>query len=92
MDNENKDKILTAPTPNMETYHRFFKNILKYETVEQAQESVEKLENLYAYFERIGDRAGQHQAMILALTGKNKARWPGKQDIAKIFSDWLASH
>jgi hypothetical protein len=44
------------------------------------------------YFERIGDRPGQHQAMVVALTGKNRARWSGKREAAKLFADWLANH
>jgi hypothetical protein len=30
--------------------------------------------------------------MVLALTGKNRARWSGKLEESQIFSDWLAAH
>jgi len=73
-------------------YSRFFRNVLSFRNVETAQESCLKLSRLYDYFERLGDHAGQHHATILALTGKNRARWSGKMDESQIFSDWLATH
>lgn len=30
--------------------------------------------------------------MVMALTGKNRARWFGKHEAAAIFSEWLAAH
>jgi hypothetical protein len=30
--------------------------------------------------------------MILALTGKNRARWSGKTEESQVFSEWLAAH
>lgn len=51
-----------------------------------------KLDRLYNYFERLGDRAGQHQAMIVALMGYNRARWSGNGDAARVFKEWLISH
>jgi len=58
-------------------YDRFFKNVLRFEEKDYAEKALERLDSLYRYFEEIGDRAGQHQAMVLALTGMNKARWVG---------------
>ena len=66
--------------------------MLHFRNVEAARESVQRIDRLYNYFERLGDRAGQHQAMILALTGKNRARWSGKTEESQVFSDWLAAH
>jgi len=66
--------------------------VLSFKTVESARESVQKIDRLYNYFERLGDRAGQQQAIVLALTGKNRARWSGKQEESGIFSEWLAAH
>ena len=84
--------LYTTTGREQNVYTRFFRNVLSFKSVEAARESVQKIDRLYNYFERLGDRAGQHQAMVLALTGKNRARWSGKPEEAQIFSEWLASH
>ncbi|HKS26400.1 MAG TPA: hypothetical protein VJS44_01210 [Pyrinomonadaceae bacterium] len=84
--------LYTTTAREQNIYSRFFRNVLSFKTVEAARESVQKIDRLYNYFERLGDRAGQHQAMVLALTGKNRARWSGKLEESKIFSEWLAAH
>jgi hypothetical protein len=84
--------LYTTTAREQNVYSRFFRNVLSFKTLEAARESVQKIDRLYNYFERLGDRAGQHQAMVLALTGKNRARWSGKQEESEIFSEWLASH
>ena len=84
--------LYTTTGREQNVYTRFFRNVLSFKTVEAARESVQKIDRLYNYFERLGDRAGQHQAMVLALTGKNRARWSGKQEESEIFSEWLAAH
>ncbi len=84
--------LYTTTAREQNVYSRFFRNVLSFKTIEAARESVQKIERLYNYFERLGDRAGQHQAMVLALTGKNRARWSGKQEESEIFSEWLAAH
>ena len=84
--------LYTTTAREQNVYTRFFRNVLSFKSVAAARESVEKIDRLYNYFERLGDRAGQHQAMVLALTGKNRARWSGKQEEAEIFSEWLAAH
>ena len=84
--------LYTTTNREQNVYSRFFRNVLQFKTVEAARASVAKLDKLYNYFERLGDRAGQHQAMVLALTGKNRARWSGKHEAAQVFGEWLASH
>jgi hypothetical protein len=84
--------LYTTTGREQNVYTRYFRNVLHFRNVEAARESVARIDRLYNYFERLGDRAGQHQAMILALTGKNRARWSGKQEESQIFSDWLAAH
>jgi flagellin-specific chaperone FliS len=84
--------LYTTTSREQNVYTRFFRNVLSFKSVEAARESVQKIDRLYNYFERLGDRAGQHQAMVLALTGKNRARWSGKLEEAQIFSEWLAAH
>jgi len=84
--------LYTTTGREQNVYTRYFRNVLAFRNPEAARESVARIERLYNYFERLGDRAGQHQAMILALTGKNRARWSGKTEESQIFSDWLAAH
>ena len=84
--------LYTTTAAEQNVYSRFFRNVLAFRDVEAARESVAKIDRLYNYFERLGDRAGQHQAMVLALTGKNRARWSGKHEEAQVFSEWLAAH
>jgi hypothetical protein len=84
--------LYTTTAREQNIYSRFFRNVLAFKTVETAKESIKKIDRLYNYFERLGDRAGQHQAMVLALTGKNRARWSGKEEASKVFSDWLEAH
>ena len=84
--------LYTTTASEQNVYTRFFRNVLSFKTVATARESVQKIDRLYNYFERLGDRAGQHQAMVLALTGKNRARWSGKQEESEIFSEWLNAH
>jgi hypothetical protein len=84
--------LYTTTGREQNVYTRFFRNVLSFKNVEAARESVLKLDRLYNYFERLGDRAGQHQAMVLALTGKNRARWSGKQEESEVFNEWLAAH
>lgn len=84
--------LYTTTGREQNVYTRYFRNVLHFRNVEAARESVARIDRLYNYFERLGDRAGQHQAMILALTGKNRARWSGKAEESQVFHDWLAAH
>src|ERR1051325_4581448 len=84
--------LYTTTGREQNVYTRYFRNVLAFRNTEAARESVQRIDRLYNYFERLGDRAGQHQAMVLALTGKNRARWSGKLEESQVFSDWLAAH
>ncbi len=84
--------LYTTTAREQNVYSRFFRNVLSFKSVDAARESVKKIDRLYNYFERLGDRAGQHQAMVLALTGKNRARWSGKKEESEVFNEWLAAH
>ena len=84
--------LYTTTNREQNAYSRFFRGVLSFKSVEAARESVARLERLYRYFERQGDRAGQHHAEVLALTGRNRARWSGKQEEAAVFMDWLVNH
>lgn len=84
--------LYTTTAQEQNLYSRFFRNALNFKTVAAAQESVTRIAQLYAYFERLGDRAGQHHAEVLALTGRNRARWSGKKEEARVFEEWLFNH
>src|ERR687890_1665581 len=84
--------LYTTTGREQNVYTRYFRNVLAFRNTEAARESVQRIDRLYNYFERLGDRAGQHQAMVLALTGKNRARWSGKLEESQVFSEWLAAH
>ena len=55
-----------------------------------AHESVEHIDHLYRQFELAGDRAGQHHALVMALTMFDRARWTNKQREADVFRNWLS--
>jgi hypothetical protein len=84
--------LYTTTARDQNLYSRQFRNVLSFKTVEAAKESVARISRLYSYFDRIGDRAGQHHAEVLALTGRNRARWSGKKEEARIFEQWLFNH
>jgi hypothetical protein len=84
--------LYTTTARDQNLYSRQFRNVLTFKSVEAAKESVAQIERLYKYFERIGDRAGQHHAEVLALTGRNRARWSGKTEESRIFEEWLFNH
>ena len=84
--------LYTTTNNDQNAYSRFFRGVLGFKTIEDARQSVERIDSLYRYFERIGDRAGQHHAEVLALTGRNRARWSNKKEEAEIFMRWLTSH
>src|SRR3954466_12098504 len=84
--------LYTTTGREQNVYTRYFRNVLAFRNLEAARESVQRIDRLYNYFERLGDRAGQHQAMVLALTGKNRARWSGKLEESEVFGEWLAAH
>lgn len=84
--------LYTSSAGENNIYSKFFRNVLSFKNVEAARESVMRIDSLYRYFQRLGDRAGQHQAQVLALTGRNRARWCGKYQEARIFTEWLMNN
>jgi hypothetical protein len=69
-----------------------FDGVLAFRDAEAATASIERIDRLYHEFEQAGDRAGQHHAQVVALTGRNRARWADKQDAAAVFERWLFTH
>ena len=84
--------LYTTTAKEQNAYSRYFRSILAFKNEEVAHASIERIDELYRHFEQLGDRAGQHQAMVIALTGMNRARWSGKAREADIFRSWLHRH
>lgn len=66
--------------------------VLRFKTLEAADTSVGRINDLYEQFLANRDRRGMHQCQVLALIGKNRAEGIGKWQEAQLFSDWLADH
>lgn len=71
---------------------RRFRGVLRFRDLQTARESVRRIDEMYHQFEADGDRRGQHQAQLIALTGKNRAEGIGKYEEAQLFADWLTEH
>ena len=81
--------LYTTTAHPMNTYSRFFANKLGFKNEAAARQSVELINRLYHQFEMARDRAGQHHALMMALTMYNRARWTGKQLEADVYRQWL---
>lgn len=81
--------LYTSSAHPMNVYSKFFANKLGFRDEATAQESVELIDKLYTQFEYAQDRAGQHHALVMALTMFDRARWTGKGREADIFRQWL---
>lgn len=73
----------------MNAYSEVFRKRLGYRNPETAVKSVRLLHETYLEFEALGDRAGQHHVLSLAMKMYNRARWSGKTTEAQIFKRWL---
>ena len=54
-----------------------------------ARHSVELIDHYHHQFALAGDRAGQHHALLMALTLFDRARWTNKLQEADVFREWL---
>ena len=84
--------LYTSTSHPMNVYSKFFANRLGFKDEAAARESVEAIDLLYRQFELAGDRAGQHHALLMALTMYDRARWTGKAAEANIFRAWLLAN
>jgi len=84
--------LYTTTSQPQNLYSKFFRGVLSFKSVDAARSSIARIDRLFRYFERLGDRAGQHHAQVVALTGRNRARWSGKHEEAQVFAEWLAAH
>jgi hypothetical protein len=83
--------LYTSTAHPQNIYSKFFANKLGFKDVETARESVSLIDRLYRQFEFAGDRAGQHHALVMALTMFDRARWTGKGREAEVFLNWLTA-
>lgn len=81
--------LYTPTSQPMNLYSKFFAGKLGFKDVETAKKSVAHIQMLYEQFEKVKDRAGQHHALLMALTMFNRARWTNKTDEANVFREWL---
>lgn len=84
--------LYTSTTQPMNVYSKYFAGRLGYRDTEAARRSVELIDRRYRQFEIAGDRAGQHHALLMALTMFDRARWTGKHAEAEPFREWLVAH
>lgn len=82
------DLYTTSAAP-MNVYSKFFAKKLGFKDVETARGSVDYIDRLYNQFGLASDRAGQHHALLMALTLFDRARWTGKGPEAEIFRQWI---
>lgn len=82
--------LYTTTAEPMNVYSKFFANQLGFKTVDDARASIELIDRLYRQFDLAGDRAGQHHALVMALTMFDRARWTDKWPEADVFRRWLA--
>jgi hypothetical protein len=82
--------LYTSTRQPMNVYSKFFAGQLGYKDEATAKKSVELIDHYYKQFELAQDRAGQHHALLMALTMFDRARWTGKAAEAEVFRRWLA--
>ena len=81
--------LYTTTSHQMNVYSRFFAGKLGFKDEATAQQSIGLIDHYYHQFELAADRAGQHHALMMAMTMFNRARWTGKAHEADIFRQWL---
>jgi hypothetical protein len=83
--------LYTSTNKPMNVYSKAFARRLGFRDEEAARRSVKVLNYYYDRYAQAGDRAGQHHALVMALTMFDRARWTGKGREANIFRQWLSS-
>ncbi len=81
--------LYTSTSHPMNVYSKYFAGKLGFKDVETARKSVAVIDRLYHQFELARDRAGQHHALLMALTMYDRARWTDKAAEAEPFRRWL---
>jgi hypothetical protein len=81
--------LYTSTAKPMNVYSKFFAGKLGFKDEASARESLGLIDVLYRQFALAGDRAGQHHALLMALTMFDRARWTNKEREADVFRRWL---
>src|SRR5262245_28413205 len=81
--------LYTTTSHPMNVYSKFFAGRLGYRDEATACQSVELIERYYRQFETAGDRAGQHHALMMAMTMFDRARLTRKPQEGGIFRQLL---
>ncbi len=81
--------LYTSTSHPMNVYSKFFARRLGFRDEEAARVSVALIDRYYQQFALAGDRAGQHHALLMALTMFDRARWTNKPAEADVFRRWL---
>jgi len=81
--------LYTTSSHPMNVYSKFFAKRLGFKDEGAAQASIDLIDRLYSQFDLARDRAGQHHALMMALTMFDRARWTGKGRESDIFRRWL---
>lgn len=84
--------LYTSTSQPMNVYSKYFAGELGYRDLETARRSVDLIDRRYRQFALAGDRAGQHHALLMALTMFDRARWTDKHAEAEPFREWLVAH
>ena len=84
--------LYTSTSQPMNVYSKYFAGELGYRDMEAERRSVDLIAQRYRQFAIAGDRAGQHHALLMALTMFDRARWTGKPEEAEPFRAWLVDH
>jgi hypothetical protein len=81
--------LYTTTSHPMNVYSKFFAGQLGFRDEAAARASVALIDHYYRQFALAEDRAGQHHALLMALTMFDRARWTDKPAEAAIFRRWL---
>jgi len=86
-----------SPPAMGEPYSRLFEGVLKFSTLEQAEQSLRQIGRLYREFKAAGDKQGMTYARSVALVGKRRARaatrrakQPALRDLKHEIAEWFA--
>jgi len=81
--------LYTSTRQPMNVYSKFFAGKLGFKDLATARRSVDLIDRMHRRFQLAGDRAGQHHALVMALTMFDRARWTRKAAEAEVFRQWL---
>jgi len=84
--------LYTSTAHLMNVYSPVFARKLGFKDEATARRSLKILEQGYRRYARVGDRAGQHHALAIALVMFDRARWSGRAREADLFRQWLIDH